>query len=42
MGEEYWTGPALNSGIVNKVQAYVAPKIFDGINSKPSITGIGV
>lgn len=33
---------ALNSGIVNKVQAYVAPKIFGGINSKSPVAGIGV
>ena len=33
---------ALNSGIVNKVQAYIAPKIFGGVSSKTPISGIGV
>ena len=33
---------ALNSGIVNKVQAYIAPKIFGGIDAKTPVLGIGV
>ena len=33
---------ALNSGIVNKVQAYIAPKIFGGVGAKTPISGIGV
>ena len=33
---------ALESGIVNKIQAYVASKIFGGINAKTAVAGIGV
>lgn len=33
---------ALNSGIVNEVQTYIAPKIFGGVNSKSPVAGIGV
>ena len=33
---------ALNSGIVNKVQTYIAPKIFGGINAKSPVSGRGV
>ncbi|MBQ9893861.1 MAG: bifunctional diaminohydroxyphosphoribosylaminopyrimidine deaminase/5-amino-6-(5-phosphoribosylamino)uracil reductase RibD [Ruminococcus sp.] len=33
---------ALNSGIVNKVQAYIAPKLFGGERSKSPIGGRGV
>lgn len=33
---------ALNSGIVNKIQAYIAPKIFGGIDAKSPVLGIGV
>lgn len=33
---------ALNSGIVNKVEVYVAPKIFGGEGAKPPVGGIGV
>ncbi|ADU26209.1 bifunctional diaminohydroxyphosphoribosylaminopyrimidine deaminase/5-amino-6-(5-phosphoribosylamino)uracil reductase RibD [Ethanoligenens harbinense] len=33
---------ALQSGIVNKVQAYVAPKLFGGINAKSPVAGMGV
>jgi diaminohydroxyphosphoribosylaminopyrimidine deaminase/5-amino-6-(5-phosphoribosylamino)uracil reductase len=33
---------ALNSGIVNKVQAYIAPKIFGGKSSLSPIGGMGV
>lgn len=33
---------ALNSGIVSKVQAYIAPKIFGGAASKTPVSGIGV
>lgn len=33
---------ALNSGIVNKVQTYIAPKIFGGINAKSPVLGIGI
>lgn len=33
---------ALNSGIVNKVQAYIAPKIFGGSKAKSPVGGMGV
>ncbi len=33
---------ALQSGIVNKVQAYIAPKIFGGVNAKSPVGGLGV
>ncbi len=33
---------ALNSGIVQKVQAYVAPKLFGGQNAKTPVEGAGV
>lgn len=33
---------ALNSGIVNKVQAYISPKIFAGENSPTPISGAGI
>lgn len=33
---------ALEAGIVNKLQAYVAPKIFGGGSSKTPVEGIGV
>lgn len=33
---------ALQSGIVNKVQTYIAPKIFGGKNAKSPVLGIGV
>lgn len=33
---------ALNDGMVNKVQTYIAPKIFGGINAKSPVAGIGV
>lgn len=33
---------ALQSGIVNKVQAYVAPKLFGGAEAKSPVEGIGV
>ncbi|MGN0621483.1 MAG: bifunctional diaminohydroxyphosphoribosylaminopyrimidine deaminase/5-amino-6-(5-phosphoribosylamino)uracil reductase RibD [Porcipelethomonas sp.] len=33
---------ALESGIVNKVEAYIAPKIFGGINAKTPVSGTGV
>lgn len=33
---------ALQSGIVNKVQAYVAPKIFGGIGAKTPVAGLGL
>lgn len=32
---------ALESGIVNKVQAYIAPKLFGGSESKTAIEGLG-
>ncbi len=32
---------ALESGIVHKVQAYIAPKIFGGIGAKTAVGGIG-
>lgn len=33
---------ALQSGVVNKVQAYVAPKLFGGTDAKSPVGGIGV
>ena len=33
---------ALKAGIVNKVQAYVAPKIFGGKNAQTAVAGLGV
>jgi riboflavin biosynthesis protein ribD len=33
---------ALRAGIVNEVQAFIAPKIFGGANSKSPVEGIGV
>lgn len=33
---------ALQSGIVNKVQAYIAPKILGGTNAKSPVMGLGV
>ncbi|WP_326911594.1 bifunctional diaminohydroxyphosphoribosylaminopyrimidine deaminase/5-amino-6-(5-phosphoribosylamino)uracil reductase RibD [Sedimentibacter sp. MB31-C6] len=33
---------ALQAGIVKKVQAYIAPKILGGINSKTPVAGMGV
>jgi len=33
---------ALNNGIVKKVQTYIAPKIFGGINAKSPVAGVGV
>lgn len=33
---------ALNSHIVNKVQTYISPKIFGGIEAKSPVSGIGV
>ncbi|MEG0857216.1 MAG: bifunctional diaminohydroxyphosphoribosylaminopyrimidine deaminase/5-amino-6-(5-phosphoribosylamino)uracil reductase RibD [Terrisporobacter sp.] len=33
---------ALDSGIVNKVQTYIAPKIFGGVNAKSPVSGLGV
>lgn len=38
-GELNWS--ALKSGIVNKIQAYIAPKIFGGIGAKSPVGGIG-
>lgn len=38
-GQLNWS--ALESGIVNKVQAYIAPKIFGGENAKSPVSGIG-
>lgn len=35
-----WT--ALQSGIVNKVQAYIAPKLFGGQNAKTPVEGMGI
>lgn len=39
-GELNWS--ALKSGIVSKVQAYIAPKIFGGANAASPVSGIGV
>ena len=33
---------ALQSGVVNKVQTYIAPKIFGGVAAKTPVGGIGV
>ncbi len=33
---------ALTSGIVNKVQAYIAPKIFGGVDAKTPVGGLGI
>jgi diaminohydroxyphosphoribosylaminopyrimidine deaminase/5-amino-6-(5-phosphoribosylamino)uracil reductase len=33
---------ALSSGIVSKIQAYVSPKIFGGINAKTPVGGLGI
>ena len=33
---------ALEAGIVNKIQAYIAPKIFGGKSSKTPVEGTGV
>lgn len=33
---------ALKSGIVNKIQAYIAPKIFGGRDAKTAVSGVGV
>ena len=33
---------ALRAGIVQEVQAFIAPKLFGGMNSKTSVEGIGV
>ena len=33
---------ALQGGIVNKVQAYIAPKLFGGVDAKCPVGGIGV
>jgi diaminohydroxyphosphoribosylaminopyrimidine deaminase/5-amino-6-(5-phosphoribosylamino)uracil reductase len=33
---------ALQSGIVNKVQAYVTPKLFGGVDAKSPVAGMGV
>ena len=38
-GELNWS--ALQSGIVDKVQAYIAPKIFGGNSAKTPVSGIG-
>ncbi len=39
-GELNWS--ALKSGIVNKVKAYIAPKLFGGKDAKSAISGLGV
>ena len=39
-GELNWS--ALQSGIVNKVKAYIAPKIFGGAEAKSPVSGMGV
>ena len=33
---------ALQSGIVQKVQAYIAPKLFGGETAKTPVEGVGV
>lgn len=39
-GELNWS--MLSAGLVNKVQAYIAPKIFGGAGAKSSVSGTGV
>jgi diaminohydroxyphosphoribosylaminopyrimidine deaminase/5-amino-6-(5-phosphoribosylamino)uracil reductase len=39
-GELNWS--ALNSGIVNRVLAYISPKLFGGCGAKSPVAGIGV
>lgn len=39
-GELNWS--MLNAGLVNKVQAYIAPKIFGGKDAKSPVSGMGV
>lgn len=39
-GELNWS--MLNAGLVNKVQAYIAPKIFGGKDAKTAVSGMGV
>lgn len=39
-GELNWS--MLNAGLVNKVQAYIAPKIFGGKDAKSAVSGMGV
>lgn len=39
-GELNWS--MLNAGLVNKVQAYIAPKIFGGKGAKSPVSGMGV
>ncbi|MDE6776234.1 MAG: bifunctional diaminohydroxyphosphoribosylaminopyrimidine deaminase/5-amino-6-(5-phosphoribosylamino)uracil reductase RibD [Ruminococcus sp.] len=39
-GELNWS--MLNAGLVNKVQAYIAPKIFGGSGAKSPVSGMGV
>ena len=41
-GGSYMNWSALSAGIVNKVQAYIAPKLFGGENAKAPIGGEGV
>lgn len=33
---------ALKNGLVNKVQTYIAPKLFGGVDAKTPVTGVGV
>jgi len=33
---------ALNDGVVNKIEAYIAPKIFGGINAITPVGGVGI
>ena len=33
---------ALRAGIVQKVQVYIAPKIFGGVSAKSAVGGLGV
>lgn len=39
-GELNWS--MLNTGLVSKVQAYIAPKIFGGSGAKSAVSGLGV
>jgi diaminohydroxyphosphoribosylaminopyrimidine deaminase/5-amino-6-(5-phosphoribosylamino)uracil reductase len=41
-GGETLNWAALKNGIVNKIQAYIAPKIFGGVNAKAPVGGNGI
>ena len=39
--EPHFTLPRWKAGIVNKIQIYIAPKIFGGSDAKSPVGGIG-